>query len=113
MELLEGQMTRTSGREIISTRQEKLVELAQIEPKQILTTLAHHIDEVRLPEAYRRTRKDGAAGIDGVTAAQYEADLEANLASLLGRFKQRYPAACRRPGSGEAGRDVAGTPWGG
>jgi len=37
-------------------------------------------------EAYRRTRKDGAAGVDGQTAAEYEADLDANLQSLLNRF---------------------------
>ena len=66
MGLLEGQMTGTLGREIISTRQEKLAELARIEPKRVLTTLAHHIDEVWLREAYRQTRKDGAVGIDGV-----------------------------------------------
>jgi group II intron reverse transcriptase/maturase len=97
------------GREIISTRQEKLAELARIEPKLVLTTLAHHIDEMWLREAYRRTRKDGAVGVDGVTAAQYEADLEANLASLLERFKSgRYRApAVRRvhiPKSGKAGK---------
>jgi retron-type reverse transcriptase len=44
-------------------------------------------------EAYRRTRKDGASGIDGVTAAQYEANLEANLLALLERIKSgRYVA---------------------
>ena len=44
-------------------------------------------------EAYRLTRKDGAAGIDGVTAADYEKDLEANLLDLLGRIKSgRYIA---------------------
>lgn len=41
MGLLEGQMARTPGREVISTRQEKLAELARIEPKLELTTLAH------------------------------------------------------------------------
>ena len=42
-------------------------------------------------EAYRRTRKDGATGIDGVTAADYEKDLEANLNDLLDRMKSgRY-----------------------
>ena len=42
-------------------------------------------------EAYRRTRKDGATGIDGVTAADYEKDLEANLDGLLDRIKSgRY-----------------------
>jgi group II intron reverse transcriptase/maturase len=113
MGLLEGQMTGTSGREVISTRQEKLAELARIEPKLELTTLAHHIDEVWLREAYRRTRKDGAAGVDGVTAAQYEAELEANLASLLERFKSgryRAPAVRRvhipKPGAGKKTRPI-------
>ncbi len=93
MGLLEGQVMRTLGREIISTRQGKLAELAQIEPKLVMTTLAHHIDEVWLREAYRRTRKDGAVGVDGVTAEQYEAELESNLSSMLDRFKSgRYRA---------------------
>ena len=51
------------------------------------TTLAHHIDIDWLREAYRRTRKDGAAGVDGQTAADYAADLEGNLRSLLDRAK--------------------------
>jgi len=104
---------RTLGREIISTRQEKLAKLAQIEPKRVLTTLAHHIDEVWLREAYRCTRKDGAVGVDGVTAAQYEADLEAHLASLLERFKSgryRAPAVRRvhipKPGKAKKTRPI-------
>lgn len=44
-------------------------------------------------EAYRLTRKDGAPGIDDMTAADYEADLEANLVDLLARIKSgRYVA---------------------
>src|SRR4051812_37683574 len=44
-------------------------------------------------EAYRLTRKDGAPGIDGVTAADYEANLEANLLDLLDRIRSgRYHA---------------------
>jgi retron-type reverse transcriptase len=44
-------------------------------------------------EAYRLTRKDGVPGIDGVTAAGYEANLEANLLNLLERIKSgRYHA---------------------
>jgi group II intron reverse transcriptase/maturase len=57
------------------------------------TTLAHHIDIDWLKEAYRRTRKDGAVGVDGQTAEAYAVDLEANLRSLLGRAKSgRYQA---------------------
>jgi group II intron reverse transcriptase/maturase len=51
------------------------------------TSLAYLMDIDWLREAYRRTRKDGAAGVDGVTAEQYEQDLEVNLQSLLDRAK--------------------------
>jgi RNA-directed DNA polymerase len=46
-----------------------------------------------MQEAYRLTRKDGAPGIDGVTAADYATNLEANLVDLLDRIKSgRYKA---------------------
>jgi group II intron reverse transcriptase/maturase len=51
------------------------------------TNLAHHIDIVWLHKAYRLTRKDGAAGVDGRTAADYEQNLMANLQDLLNRAK--------------------------
>ena len=48
-------------------------------------------------EAYRRIHKDAAVGVDGVTAAHYEAELEANLTGLLERFKSgRYRAPAVR-----------------
>ena len=101
-------MAGTLGREVISTRQRKIAELARREPKLVMTTLAHPIDAVWMGEAYRRVRKDAAAGVDGVTAAQYETDLEANLSSLLERFKSgryRAPAVRRvhldKPGTGK------------
>jgi len=86
-------MARTSSLQVISTRQQKIVTLARMEPKMALTTLAHHIDTMWLAEAYRRTRKDGAVGVDGVTARQYETRLSENLEDLLSRFKSgRYRA---------------------
>lgn len=71
----------------VYTKQQRIAELAKRMPEAGLTSLAHHIDLEWLKEAYRRTRKDGAAGVDEVTAEQYEADLDNNLASLLERFK--------------------------
>jgi hypothetical protein len=56
-------------------------------PDKALTSLSHHIDIVWLKEAFRRTRKDGAAGVDGQTAAEYETQLKSNLRSLLDRAK--------------------------
>jgi group II intron reverse transcriptase/maturase len=57
----------------------------------VLTSLAYHIDLPLLKEAYRQTRKDGATGVDGQTAADYARDLDANLTDLRNRFKSgRY-----------------------
>jgi RNA-directed DNA polymerase len=52
-----------------------------------LYSLSHVIDLEWMLEAYRLTRKGGAPGIDGVIAAEYEANLEANLLDLLGRIR--------------------------
>ena len=58
----------------------------------MLFSLQHVIGLERMREACIRTRKDGATGIDGVTA-EYEANLEANLRDLLERIKSgRYKA---------------------
>ncbi len=86
-------MTRALDREIISTRQQAIAELASGAPQMVLLTLAHYIDLVWMEEAYRRTRKDGAVGVDGVTAEFYEQRLHENLSDLLELFKSgRYRA---------------------
>ena len=86
-------MAGTPIPEGISTRLQRIAELAREAPQRALLSLAHHIDIELLREAHRRTRKDGAPGIDGQTAEEYEANLEENLQSLLDRFKSgRYQA---------------------
>jgi RNA-directed DNA polymerase len=75
----------------VSTKQERIATLAKQSPQMGFTSLAYRMDVEWLREAYRRTRKDGAVGIDGQTSADYEQDLEANLQSLLDRAKSgRY-----------------------
>jgi RNA-directed DNA polymerase len=71
----------------VSTKQERIAALAKQSPEMVFTSLAYLMDIDWLKEAYRRTRKNGAAGVDGVTAEQYEQDLEGNLQSLLDRAK--------------------------
>jgi RNA-directed DNA polymerase len=67
--------------------------LARLRRGEALYSLNHVIDLEWMKEAYRLTRKDGAPGIDGVTAATYEVNLEANLCGLLDRIKSgRYQA---------------------
>jgi group II intron reverse transcriptase/maturase len=87
MESLEGKMKGPSIPANVSTKLQRIAELARRVPAMKLRTLAHHIDEEWLTEAYRRTRKDGATGVDGQSAEEYAVDLEKNLQSLLNRAK--------------------------
>jgi group II intron reverse transcriptase/maturase len=80
-------MTGAQKPENVSTKQQRIAQLSQRFPQRSFTSLAHHIDLEWLMEAYRRTRKDGAVGVDGQTAADYEIDLEGNLQRLLNRAK--------------------------
>jgi len=97
-ELSEGPMSGISRPGSISTKLRRIAELAGRAPDMVITSLAHHIDVDFLREAYRRTRKSGAPGVDGQTAEEYAKNLEANLQSLLNRFKSgtyRAPAVRR------------------
>ena len=80
-------MPGTPSPDSISTKLARIATLARHRPALVLTSLAHHIDVAFLREAYRRTRKDAAVGVDGQTAEGYGANLEENLQALLGRLK--------------------------
>lgn len=80
-------MTEIPSSTSISTKLDRIATLAKQAPEMAFTSLSHHIDVDWLREAYKRTRKDGAAGIDGQTAAGYATHLEDNLRSLLDRAK--------------------------
>jgi RNA-directed DNA polymerase len=77
----------------VYTKQQRIAELGKLMVDAGFTSLAYYIDLEWLHEAYRLTRKDGAVGVDEVTAQEYEKDLEGNLEDLLNRFKSgRYVA---------------------
>ena len=57
----------------VYTKQQRIAELARQMPNKALTSLAYRIDVEWLKEAYVRTRKDGAEGVDGKTAEEYAA----------------------------------------
>lgn len=80
-------MNGTSTPPSISTKIEQIAKLAGKLRGAQLRTLAHHMDVEWLREAHRRTRKDGAVGVDGQTAEEYAKNLESNLQALLNRAK--------------------------
>lgn len=56
-------------------------------PNVSFTSLAYHIDEYWLFEAYEETSKEKACGVDGVTADEYKENLSTNLKNLLTKMK--------------------------
>lgn len=77
----------------VSTKQQRIAELARRYAGEGLTTLHHHMDLDWLKVAFVRVRKDSAPGIDGVTWECYGKHLDANLEDLLCRVKSgRYRA---------------------
>jgi RNA-directed DNA polymerase len=80
-------MAEASNSDLMSTRQQRIAELARRQPQLGFTSLNHFVDQHWLLAAYQRTRKDGAVGVDGQTASAYEARLGDNLKSLLVRAK--------------------------
>lgn len=80
-------MAGASKPDTVSTRQQRIAELAKQAPQMGFTSLNHHLDLPWLAEAYRRTRQDGAPGVDGQTGADYGVSLLDNLTSLRDRAK--------------------------
>jgi RNA-directed DNA polymerase len=80
-------MPGTSRPDPVSTKRQRIAELARNCPDMAFTTLAHHIDIEWMFTAHAQTRRDGAVGVDGQTADEYEVNLEANLQNLLDRAK--------------------------
>lgn len=98
MEPSEGKATDMSKSEEVSTKQRRIAELAKEAPDMAMN-LSHHMDMGWFEEAYRRTRKDGAVGVDGQSAEEYAENLERNLQDLIDRAKSgtyRAPAVRRK-----------------
>jgi len=92
-EALLGNASEASDSGCVFTKQQRIAELARQNRQMGFTSLNHHLDEDWLRMAFVLTRKDGATGIDGQTAAQYAEHLRDNLRELLERAKSgRYVA---------------------
>ncbi len=88
-ESLEGKAPEPLAPISVATKLERIAMRARERPQEVITSVNHLIDVEWLREAYRRTRKDGASGVDGVVASEYAANLEENLVALHARFRSR------------------------
>jgi RNA-directed DNA polymerase len=105
MEPLEGNMTDAQKSGDMSTKRQRIAELARERPEMVFTSLAHLIDRQWLFHAFSKTRLDGATGVDGQSGTDYEANLMDNLRSLLDRAQSgTYVAPPGAAGSHPQGR---------
>ena len=86
-------MGDTPGSQTVSTKLQRIAEQAERCPEMVFNNLHYLIDKDFLFEAFNCTRKDGAPGVDKVTAKEYAKNLEENLSDLHGRLRDnRYVA---------------------
>ena len=86
-------MGDTQRSQTVSTKLHQIAEQARDKPERVFTSLSHLMDVDLLREAYKKTRKDGAPGVDGITAKVYCQSLEDNLKKLHSRMRaNRYKA---------------------
>jgi group II intron reverse transcriptase/maturase len=84
--------------ETVSTKQRRIAETARRIQGKSMWSIGHYIDIQWMYCAWELTRKDGAVGIDGVEAEEYEGNLWENLTNLVNRLKSgtyRAPAVKR------------------
>lgn len=82
----------------VTTKLQRIAELARLHPTRVFSSVVHAIDLEWVREAHRRTRKDGAVGVDGRSSSDFGEKLEANLQSLADMLRDgRYrPPPVRR-----------------
>jgi retron-type reverse transcriptase len=91
-------MGDTTKSPTVSTKLQWVAQQSARYPEKVITSLAHLMDVDLLFAAYCKTRKDGAVGVDGVTAREYAEHLDENLVKLHVRLRSgqyRAPAVKR------------------
>ncbi len=105
---------RTQSRAALPANLARVNEAARRGRQTQFTALLHHVDVAALRRAFQRQRKKACAGVDGITARDYEANLEENLKDLCDRVHSgRYrPQPVRRTyiPKADGGRRPLGVP---
>ena len=89
---------RTQTRERVTQALNRVRQAARQRKKERFTALLHHVNVGTLWTAFHALKRKAAAGVDGVTWQDYEADLGRNLEALHGRVHRGayWPQPSRR-----------------
>ena len=71
------------------TELSRIEELSAKNPKMVFTSLYHLINEDMLRECHQDLDGRKATGVDNITKAEYEANLDENLKELVERLKRK------------------------
>ena len=83
-----GNMTTLRSLVNMSTKHIRIAQLAKEGKGRQFFSIAHFLTQNALYEALESLRKDASAGMDGVTYAEYEADVLGNIQRLHDRMKK-------------------------
>lgn len=75
--------------EEMATKLARISELSANNPNMVFTSLYHLINEELLRECHKDLDGKKATGVDGVSKAEYEANLDENLNALVERLKRK------------------------
>src|SRR5205085_7637382 len=94
----EGGRVRTQSRGASPSNLARVNAAARAAVQIRFSALLHHVDVEALERAFRRQKRQASAGVDGITVADYEQNLEAKLQDLCARVHTgRYqPQPVRR-----------------
>jgi group II intron reverse transcriptase/maturase len=73
----------------MGTKLERIAEISAHSPRPEFTSLYHHINTEMLIQCHKELNGKKAVGIDKVTKAEYEINLEENIANLVVRLKNK------------------------
>jgi len=73
----------------METKLSRIAEIARIKPKESFTSLYHLLNEEMLLQCHRELNGHKAVGIDKVTKAEYEENLDGNIQDLVQRLRRQ------------------------
>jgi retron-type reverse transcriptase len=82
---------RAQDRARVAQGLDRIRQAARQRKEEQFTALLHHVSTALLREAFYALKRDAAAGVDGLTWKDYEADLERRLEDLCDRVHRGGP----------------------
>lgn len=73
----------------METKLERIAQIAKEKPEERFTSLIHLINKETLNQCHKEMNCRKASGVDEVTKAEYEENIEANVEDLVSRMKRQ------------------------